>query len=116
MFQNIIASTSVRDVTEFHKGYCVELARGAIGNSSAAVNINPIPKEISDHTSRINKEGDANNALTRKFDLNLCFILLLVVISFGNHHQLSRELHEVNKKLTHLENILEPIFSTTNNP
>jgi len=116
MFKNIIASTSVRDVTEFHKGYCVELARGAIGNSSPAVNTNPIPREISDHISRMNKEGDTNNAVSRKFDLNLCFILLLVVISFGNHHQLSRELHEVNKKLTHLENMLEPTFSTMDNP
>jgi hypothetical protein len=116
MFKNIIASTSVRDVTDFHKGYCVELARGAIGNSSPAVNTNPLPREISDHISRMNKEGDTNNAVSRKFDLNLCFILLLVVISFGNHHQLSRELHEVNKKLTHLENMLEPTFSTMDNP
>lgn len=110
VFKHIIASTSIRDVTKFHKGYCVELVKGTISNSSPIVNSNPLPQETPDCTS-MKKEGDEKKSFSKKFDLNLCFILILMFISSGNHYLLFRELHKANDKLTRLENILEQKFA-----
>lgn len=109
MFKSIIASTSIRDVTAFHKGY-IDLIMETIGID----NVTPL-LSIGVPIGVPGEKEEANKTVTggrekKRLDWNVCLIIILAFISIGNQYMMSKELQEANEKLSRIEMILEQKF------
>ena len=109
MFKSIIASTSIRDVTAFHKGY-IDLIMETIGID----NVTPL-LSIGVPIGVPGEKEEANKTVTggrekKRLDWNVCLIIILAFISIGNQYIFSKELQEANEKLSRIEMILEQKF------
>ena len=110
MFRGIIASTSVNDVTEFHRGY-VDLIQSKIANSPQST---PIIRPSTDSNSRVVVQQPNSTVLALKreskldkfFDMKLCLIIVLLFLACWEHLYFTRRLDQTTEKLARLENFL----------
>lgn len=109
-FESIIKSTSVRDVTEFHKGY-VDTIQSALDKNTPDTRENddlPVVHEVHVEHQRESEAFDKKDVVKtrRSIDLQTVLLLLLLIFSCGSQYLMSKELQNINSKLAQLENML----------
>ena len=109
-FESIIKGTSVRDVTEFHKGY-VDTIQTALDKDTLDSSENdelPVVHEVHVERQRVSESVDKKDVgkTRRSMDLQTVLLLLLLIFSCGSQYLMSKELQNVNSKLAQLEKML----------
>jgi hypothetical protein len=110
-FESIIKSTSVRDVTEFHKGYVDMIQSALVKGSENCNDTTPVVQEVHVQRQMVTKYVDTKDAVQtrRSIDLQTVLLLLLLILSCASQYSMWKELKHVNSNLSQLEKMIKSL-------